>query len=91
MPVRREDDGAITVPSGSGRAEFALMTRTQLASRYPGVALDGLPERGGAGLVIAAELTAAQKALGAAGVPGKGRICVAPPAANGTLLVFTDT
>ena len=64
--VRVEPDGAVAVPSGSDRADFVFITRAQLGLRYPGVALDGLPERGGAGLVIAtSDLAAAEKAVGA--------------------------
>ena len=85
---RREADGAIAVPSGGDRADFVFATREQLAARYPGVSLTGLPERGAAGLVIAADLSAAEKALGATGVRSGQSICVPPAAANGTLLAF---
>src|SRR5215475_5961254 len=53
--VRKEADGAIAVPSGADRADFVFMTLQQLAARYPGVPLAGLADRGGAGLVIAAD------------------------------------
>ncbi len=86
--ARNEPDGAVAVPSGADRADFVFLTRDQLTKRYPGVALAGLPERGGAGLVIAADLTQVEKALGSSGVRSGGSICVAPAAANGTLLVF---
>jgi hypothetical protein len=86
--ARNEPDGAVAVPSGADRADFVFLTRDQLAKRYPGVALAGLPERGGAGLVIAADLTQAEKALGSSGIRSGGGICVPPAAANGTLLVF---
>ena len=86
--ARNEPDGAVAVPSGANRADFVFLTRDQLAKRYPGVALAGLPERGGAGLVIAADLTQAEKALGSSGIRSGGAICVLPAAANGTLLVF---
>jgi hypothetical protein len=86
--VRKESDGALAVPSGSNRADFVLMTPDQLSARYPGVALAGLPERGAAGLVIAADLSKTEKALGAAVVRSGAAICVAPAAANGTLLAF---
>ena len=76
------------MPSGGDRADFVFMTRDQLSARYPGVSLAGLPERGAAGLVIAADLTKAEKALGAAGVRSGAAICVPPAAANGTLLAF---
>jgi Glyoxalase-like domain len=86
--ARNEPDGAVAVPSGANRADFVFLTRDQLAKRYPGVALAGLPERGGAGLVIAADLTQAEKALGSSGIRSGGSICVPPAAASGTLLVF---
>ena len=86
--VRAEPDGAVAVPSGSDRADFVFLTRDQLGRRYPGVSLAGVPERGGAGLVIASDLAAAEKAFGSAGVRSGGAVCVAPAAANGTLLAF---
>jgi hypothetical protein len=86
--VRAEQDGAIAVPSGGDRADFVFLTKDQLGKRYPGVSLAGLPERGGAGLVIAADLAAAEKALGPTGVHSSGAICVPPAAGNGTLLAF---
>jgi Glyoxalase-like domain len=86
--ARREHDGAIAVPSGDDRADFVFMTRDQLSARYRGVSLAGLPERGAAGLVIAADLTKTEKAPGAVGVRSGAAICVPPAAANGTLLAF---
>ena len=86
--VRAEPDGAVAVPSGSDRADFMFLTRDQLGRRYPGVSLAGVPERGGAGLVIASDLAAAEKAFDSAGVRSGGAVCVAPAAANGTLLAF---
>jgi hypothetical protein len=85
---RTEADGAIAMPSGADRADFVFLTRTQLDRRYPGVPLEGLPERGAAGLVIAADLAQAGNALGAIGLRGGEGIAVAPAAANGTLLAF---
>jgi catechol 2,3-dioxygenase-like lactoylglutathione lyase family enzyme len=86
--VRNESDGAITVPSGGDRADFVFLTKDQLGKRYPSVSLAGLPERGGAGLVIAADLAAAEQALGATGVRSAGGVVVPPAAGNGTLLAF---
>jgi len=87
--AQAEPDGAVAVPSGSDRADFVFLTKGQLGRRYPGVSLAGLPERGGAGLVLAtSDLGAAAKAAGNAGVRSGGAVCVAPAAANGTLLVF---
>jgi hypothetical protein len=85
---RTEPDGAIAVPSGSDRADFIFLARDQLAKRYPGISLAGLSERGGAGLVIAGDLAATEKALGSAGIRSGGAICVPPAVANGTLLAF---
>jgi hypothetical protein len=87
--TRNEADGPIAVPSGADRADFVFLTRDQLAERYPGVSLAGLPDRGAVGLVIAADLDAAEKALGSNGVRSGQSICVPPAAANGTLLSFT--
>jgi catechol 2,3-dioxygenase-like lactoylglutathione lyase family enzyme len=87
--VRTEPDGAVAVPSGADRADFAFLTKDQLGRRYPEVSLAGLPERGGAGLVLAtSDLAAAEKAVGSSGVRSAGAVCVAPAAANGTLLAF---
>jgi len=86
--ARTEADGATAVPSGGDRADFVFMTREQLGKSYPGVALAGLAERGGAGLVIAADLGATEKTLGPNGVRSGQSICVPPAGANGTLLAF---
>ena len=89
--VKTEPDGAIAVPSGSDRADFVFLTKDQLGRRYPEVSLAGLPERGGAGLVLAtSDLAATEKATGSAGRRSGGAVCVAPSAANGTLLVFIE-
>ena len=86
--TRNEADGAVAVPSGGDRADFVFLTKDQLGKRYPGVSLAGLPERGGAGLVIVADLAAAEKALGAVGVKSAGGVVVPPAAGNGTMLAF---
>jgi hypothetical protein len=87
--VRAEPDGAVAVPSGSDRADFVFLTKDQLGRRYPEVPLAGLPDRGGAGLVLATnDLAAAEKALGGAGIRSGEAVCVAPATANGTLLAF---
>jgi len=86
--TRNEADGAIAVPSGADRADFVFMTRDQLNKRYPGVSLASLPDRGAVGLVIAADIAAAGKALGSNGVRSGQAICVPPASANGTLLAF---
>jgi hypothetical protein len=83
--TQAEPDGALVVPSGSDRADFVVLTKQQLGRRYPDVSLAGLPERGGAGLVLA---TADLAAVGNAGVRSGERLLVAPAAANGVLLVF---
>jgi len=85
---RVADDGVVIVPSGSDRADFVFMTKAQLGRRYPGIPLAVLPEQGGAGLVISADLAAAERALGSAGIRSGDAICVPPAAATGTLLAF---
>ncbi|WP_257164904.1 VOC family protein [Bradyrhizobium sp. SRS-191] len=86
---RNEADGAVTVTSGGDRADFVFLTRDQLAARYPGVSLAGLPERGGAGLVLAShDLATTEKTLGAAAVRSGASLVVPPAAATGTLLAF---
>jgi hypothetical protein len=84
-----EADGAVTVPSGGDRADFVYLTRDQLSRRYPVVSLAGLPERGGAGLVLASgDPAATEIALGTAAVRSGGGVCVPPSQATGTLLAF---
>jgi Glyoxalase-like domain len=85
---RQAGDGIVVVPSGPDRADFVFMTKAQLGGRYPGIPLDVLPEHGSAGLVISADLTAAERALGAVGVRSGEAICVPPAASTGTLLAF---
>jgi catechol 2,3-dioxygenase-like lactoylglutathione lyase family enzyme len=86
---RQETDGAVTVTSGGDRADFVCLAREQLGRRHPGVALDGLAERGGAALVlVSGDLAATEKALGSAAVRSGAAICVPPAKANGTLLAF---
>jgi hypothetical protein len=87
--VRNEPDGALSVASGADRADFVFLTREQLSRRFPNVPFAGLPERGSAGLSIAADLTLAEKALASAAVRSGDSICVPPNASNGTLLAFT--
>jgi Glyoxalase-like domain len=86
--ARNEADDAITVPSGGDRADFVFMSREQLARRYPSVPLAGLPERGAAGLVIAADLGKAEQALESGAIRSGLSLCVPPASANGTLLAF---
>ena len=90
--MRAEPDGAVAVPSGSDRADFIFLTKDQLARRYTGVSLAELPERGGAGLVIAtSDLAATAKTIGDSAIRSGDAVCVAPAAANGTLLAFVRT
>ena len=86
---QQQADGAVAVTSGGDRADFVYLTLEQLGRRYPGVALDGLSERGGAALVlISSDLAATEKALGSAAVRSGAAVCVPPAKANGTLLAF---
>jgi hypothetical protein len=87
--LRNEPDGSVSVSSGADRADFVFLTREQLSRRFPNVPLAGLPERGGAGLSIAADLALAEKALGSAAVRSGESLCVPPGLSNGTLLAFS--
>jgi hypothetical protein len=87
--IRTQADGSFVVPSGPGRADFVFLSKEQLGRQFPGVSLSGLPERGGAGLVlVAGDLAAAQRATAGAAVASNGAVVVPPAAANGTLLAF---
>jgi catechol 2,3-dioxygenase-like lactoylglutathione lyase family enzyme len=90
--VRVQPDGGVAVPSGSDRADFIFITRDDLGRRYPGVSLSGLPERGGAGLVLAtSDVGTAESAVGGISVRSGDAVCVPPLDANGMLLVFVST
>jgi len=79
----------VTFMPEDDRADFVFLSKDQLAGRYPGVSLAGLPERGGAGLVIAShDLVATEKALGTKGTRSGASVVVAPASATGTLLAF---
>jgi hypothetical protein len=87
--VGAEPDGAFRVASGADRAGFVFLTRELLGRRYPSVPLDGVPERGGASLVLVADdLGAAARAAGGAAAKSGSAVVVPPAAANGVLLAF---
>jgi hypothetical protein len=89
--VHDQPDGGFVVPSGFDRADFAFLTQDQLGRQFSGVSMADLPERGGAGLVLAVDdLDAARQAAGAASMPGNGAVVVPPAAANGVLLAFVS-
>ena len=80
---------AIRVPSGGGRADFIFLDRVALAQRHPGIALAGLAEEGAIGLRIAvADVAAAAKAVGAAGIAGERCVTVPPSAASGVIITL---
>jgi catechol 2,3-dioxygenase-like lactoylglutathione lyase family enzyme len=84
--AEREADGAYRVPSGGRRADLVFLTRAQLAARHPGVPLDGLPEEGGAALVLGTkDMAAAARALG---VAAGATVAAAPARATGVLVRF---
>lgn len=92
VAARREADGAFRVASGSGRADFVFLSRDALSRRYPDVAMTGLPERGGAGLVLAVDdLGKAQRAIGAVAVRSGDALVVPPASAGNAMLVFVTT
>ena len=88
QPITAEPDGAYRVASGSTRAAFVFLNHSQLAARYPGVALGKLPGEGAIALCIRAGDD--EKALSAAGpaavVVAPGRIAIPPSAATGVLV-----
>jgi len=90
--VRRQPEGSFAVPSAPGRADFVFLTRDQLARQYLAVSMTGLPERGGASLMLAVDnLAAARQATGAVAVTVGSAVVVPPAAANGVLLAFVAT
>ena len=86
--VRLEPDGAYRVPSGSTRAAFVFLSKTQLEARYPGVQLGSVPVEGAIALCI--RVGDDEAALAAAGpaavVLAPGRVAVPPSAATGVLV-----
>jgi hypothetical protein len=88
---RADKDGAVTLPTGGDRAAFVFLTRQQLAARYPGVSLTGLPEHGGAGLVITShDLAATEKLLGPTAIRSGASVVVPPASATGALVAFVS-
>lgn len=83
-------DGAWCVPSGAGRADFVFLSRSALAARYPGIAVDGLPGEGAAALVLrVADMARARAALTRVPVSPCGDQWVVPAShANGLMLVL---
>jgi hypothetical protein len=88
-PMRNEADDTWLVPSGPGRADFVFLTRNRLSQLYPDVPMAGLPERGGAGLVLAVDdLATAQRVIGTKAVRSGNALVVPPAVANNAMLVF---
>ena len=83
-------DGALRVETGAGRGDFVFLARATLARRHPGIPLDTLPPEGAVTLALKADdVAAAARAIGGkAAVTGPDRIEVAPPDANGVILVL---
>ncbi len=92
MPVETEDDGARRVATGAGRGAFVFVNRAMLKARHPGVSLAGLPDEGAVVLALRVEdADQAAKALGTLGrTTEPGVVKVAPPEANGVLVVFAE-
>jgi hypothetical protein len=85
-----EPDGAVRLETGA--APLTFLTRAQLAARYPGLDLSGLPEAGPATLALrVADRAATARCLAAAGVAaaeGPHGLAVPPSAAHGIILAF---
>lgn len=92
QPATADSDGAHRIPSGGNRADFLVLTRTMLATRHPGVALDGLPEEGAIGLVLRVRDDAALMSF--AKLPGAmlndGALTIPPSSATGMLLTLSE-
>jgi hypothetical protein len=89
IPSRSERDGAWLVPSGPGRADFVFLARDVLDRQYRDVPMEGLPERGGIGLVLAVDdLASARRALGVAAIESGEALVVPPAAGNNAMLAF---
>ena len=65
--THNETDGADRGAFGRRPRRFRLHDAGTIGRRYPGVSMAGLADRGAAGLVIAADLSATEKALGTNG------------------------
>lgn len=89
-PAMAEPDGAIRLETGA--APLVFLAPAQLAARYPGMDLSGLPEAGPAALAIrVADRAAAARCLTAAGLAameGPGGLALPPGAAHGAILSF---
>ena len=89
IPARGERDGSWLVPSGPGRADFVFLSRDELGRQYPGVPMEGLPERGGVGLVLAVDdLASVRRALGTTAIHSGGALVVPPAGGNNAMLAF---
>jgi hypothetical protein len=89
IPARGERDGTWLVASGPGRADFVFLAREVLDRQYPDVPMEGLPERGGIGLVLAVDdLASARRALGVAVIQSGEALVVPPAAGNNAMLAF---
>jgi hypothetical protein len=89
LAARGEPDGTWQVASGPDRADFVFLTRDALSRQYPGVPIEGLPERGGVGLVLAVDdPSSARRALGTSAVVSGDALVVPPAAANHVMLAF---
>jgi hypothetical protein len=89
VAARGETDGTWQVASGPGRADFVFLTRDTLGRHYPDVPMTGLPERGGAGLVLTVDdLAKTQRAIGITAVRSGSALVVPPAAGNNAMLAF---
>jgi hypothetical protein len=86
QPVTPAADGATVVATGKERADLVFVNRAMLATRHPGISLDGLPAEGAAALVLGTrDLAGAARALG---VSADGVVGVPASRATGVLLRF---
>jgi len=84
-------EGAFRVHSGGKRADFLFYDAATFARRYPDAVRAGAAPDGAVALVIGtADLAAAAKALGAAGIAHDGKVSVPAKAANGAIVSFVS-
>lgn len=87
QPATRGGDGAWTVPSGGGRAEFVFYDAATFAARYDATAREGAGDDGCVALHIGSSDMAAVRKMPRA-ISAGDRVMFAPKNANGVLLVF---
>jgi catechol 2,3-dioxygenase-like lactoylglutathione lyase family enzyme len=92
QPSALDPDGARRIASGANRADFVVMTRGMLATRHPGVVLDGLPAEGAVGLSlhVGDDTLLSEIARRPGAVVNAGAVTLPLAATNGVLLTLGE-